>query len=149
MRLFPAGNRTEHTMSAVETYTEQLIYELRLRDVSGYVIGDAVAQVESHIADTDEDLVAAFGTPADFAATFRGPRHRMRFWLRVVVCWLIGFALGSLVLRGVFALIHGEGNAWGLDPIIAVVVGSLGIVAFFVTITGLWMDQVKNSRKKP
>jgi len=133
-------------MSAAEAYTEQLIYELRLRDVSGYVIGDAVAHVEEHIADTGEDPVEAFGTPAVYAATFGGSTRRMRLWPRVVVSWLIGFVLGSFVLTGVFALIHGEGNAWGLDPIIAVVVGSLGIVAFFVTITLLWMDQVKSSR---
>ena len=134
-------------MSAVETYTEQLIYELRLRDIPGNVIGDAVAQGESHTADTGEDPVDTFGTPADYAATFGGPKPPVRLWPRVVVSWLIGFALGSLILRGVFALIHGEGTAWGLDPVLAIVVGILGTVAFFVTITSLRTDRVKDPRK--
>lgn len=134
-------------MSAVKMYTKQLVHELRRRDIPGYKIGEAVAQVKSHIADTGEDPMVAFGSPADYAATFGGSRPPVRLWPRVVASWLIGFALGSLILRGVFALIHGEGTAWGLDPVIAIVVGTLGIVAFFVMIAALWTDQVKNPRK--
>ncbi len=140
-------------MSAVENYTEQLIYELRLRDIPGNVIGDTVAQVESRIADTGEDPVDAFGTPGDYAATFGATvgqsRPPVRLWPRVVASWLVGFALGSLILRGVFALIHGEGTAWGLDPVLAISIGIVGTVACFVTIRALWMDQVKDPRKTP
>lgn len=134
-------------MTAVKPYTEQLIYELRLRDVPGDVIGDAVAQVESHLADTGEDPTEAFGSPADYAATFGEPAPLVHLWPRLLVSGLVGFALASVILKGVFALIRGDGTAWGLDPVVAVVAGALGLIAFFVTITFLWADRIKDPRK--
>ena len=59
-------------MTTVEKYTQQLMFALRLRDVPGEVIGDAIAQVESHIAETGEDPVAAFGPASEYAASL-GP----------------------------------------------------------------------------
>lgn len=57
-------------MTTVKKYTRQLIFGLRLRDIPGDVIGDALAQVESHVANTGEDPVAAFGPAREYAATF-------------------------------------------------------------------------------
>ncbi|NYI41003.1 hypothetical protein [Demequina lutea] len=134
-------------MTAVETYTKELIYELRLRDIPGDVIGDAVAQVESHIADTGEDPADAFGSPPDYAATFGEPKPLAHLWPRLVAGWLTGFALSGVIIDGVFALIRGDRTAWGIDPVVAIVAGSLGLVTFFAAITFLWGDRIKDPRK--
>jgi hypothetical protein len=51
----------------LDTYCQQFLYALRMRDVPAARIGEAVAEVESHVADTGEDPVVAFGAPAEYA----------------------------------------------------------------------------------
>jgi hypothetical protein len=51
----------------LDDYRQQLLFALRARNVSGQRIGEAIAEVESHIAETHEDPVAAFGEPAEYA----------------------------------------------------------------------------------
>jgi hypothetical protein len=133
-------------MTAVEAYTKELIYELRLRDIPGAVIGDAVAQVESHIADTGEDPADAFGPPADYAATFGSAKPVAHLLPKVLVGWLIGFTIAGVLIDGVFALVRGDKNVWGLDPVAVIVASILGLIAFFVTITFLWGDRIKDPR---
>ncbi|TKJ18931.1 hypothetical protein [Blastococcus sp. CCUG 61487] len=86
--------------SDLTTYRSELILALRLRDVSGDRIGEIVAEVESHVADSGEDPTEAFGTPEEYAAGFTG-RDRVP-WSR------------ADVLVGVAALLGGWGLAGGL-----------------------------------
>ncbi|GAA1029494.1 hypothetical protein GCM10009557_18170 [Virgisporangium ochraceum] len=51
----------------LDTYRQQLVFALRVNDVPAARIGEAVAEVESHVADTGEDPVTAFGQPAEYA----------------------------------------------------------------------------------
>jgi uncharacterized membrane protein len=51
----------------LDDYRQQLLFALRARNISGERIGEAIAEVESHIAETREDPVAAFGEPAEYA----------------------------------------------------------------------------------
>jgi hypothetical protein len=44
------------------------VAELRLRDVPGRAIGDALAEVEAHCADSGQDAGTAFGEPMAYAA---------------------------------------------------------------------------------
>ena len=53
--------------SDLATYRQQLVVALRMNDVPSARIGEAVAEVESHVADTGEDPVTAFGAPAEYA----------------------------------------------------------------------------------
>jgi hypothetical protein len=51
----------------LDAYRQQLLFALRLRNVPGPRIGEAIAEVESHLAETGEDPVVAFGEPAEYA----------------------------------------------------------------------------------
>jgi hypothetical protein len=48
-------------------WCSDFVLELRLRDVPGPVIGDRLAEVEGHCADTGEAPSQAFGDPTDYA----------------------------------------------------------------------------------
>lgn len=134
-------------MATVEKYTQQLMFALRLRDVPGEVIGDAIAQVESHIAETGEDPVAAFGPAREYAASFAGKTAPARRWPWYVVNWLVGFLFGCILIIGVFGQVRGEEVFWGLHPIIAIVVGAVGLVGYFVMIVVIWGERVKDPRE--
>jgi hypothetical protein len=55
-------------MMRVDKYREELLFALRLYDISGRRCGDVLAEVEAHVAETGEDPVDAFGTPREYAA---------------------------------------------------------------------------------
>lgn len=48
---------------ALAVYLENLTIQLRLLEVPGDRIGQILAEVETHVADTGSDPVAAFGEP--------------------------------------------------------------------------------------
>lgn len=50
-----------------ESWAETFVIELRLRDAPGRVIGDALAEVESHCAESGETAAEAFGEPVAYA----------------------------------------------------------------------------------
>jgi len=51
-----------------DTWCGDFVLELRLRDVPGPVIGERLAEVEGHCAETGESPSEAFGEPTDYAA---------------------------------------------------------------------------------
>lgn len=51
----------------MESYIDRLVIELRMRDVPGNRIGQIVAEVETHAADSGEDPAEAFGDPATYS----------------------------------------------------------------------------------
>lgn len=46
-------------------WLDEMIIELRLRNVRGPAIGDAVAAVETHCAESGESATEAFGHPRE------------------------------------------------------------------------------------
>jgi hypothetical protein len=56
------------SIAADKKYREDLLLALRLHDISGVRVGDVLAEVEAHVAETGEDPTAAFGTPKEYAA---------------------------------------------------------------------------------
>lgn len=62
---------TEH-----QKWLDEFILELRVRDVPGDLIGDAVSTVEAHLRDTGEQPVDAFGSPGDYAENLDLPGRR-------------------------------------------------------------------------
>lgn len=55
-------------MTLDRKYRDELLLALRLRDISGARVGEVLAEVEAHVAETGEDPVAAFGPPKEYAA---------------------------------------------------------------------------------
>ncbi|MET0820902.1 MAG: hypothetical protein ABWY58_08045 [Aeromicrobium sp.] len=92
-------------------YQQRLVMALRLKDVPGDRIGEIVAEVESHVADTGEDPVDAFGTPKQYAASLTD-EHRPEPRWRAVVGVASSAAAGWLVAQGLFAVLLGH-TYWG------------------------------------
>lgn len=59
--------------TAETQWIDDFIIELRLREVRGDAIGDAVASVRELLADSGEDPHRAFGTPREYAAQLELP----------------------------------------------------------------------------
>ncbi|MEV4731731.1 hypothetical protein [Saccharopolyspora sp. NPDC049426] len=54
-------------MMTLDKYTDDLHKALRFHEVSGERVGEVLAEVEAHVAETGEDPVDAFGKPRDYA----------------------------------------------------------------------------------
>ena len=50
-----------------DDYRSRLLLALRLHDIPGPRIAEALAEVDSHVAETGEDPADAFGSPRDYA----------------------------------------------------------------------------------
>lgn len=113
------------TAPALARYRQDLIQALRLKDVPGDRIGEAVAEVESHVADTGEDPVEAFGPAKEYAATLAAGRPREPWWSTAITLVCAGTA-GWLVAQGALALLLGEeyrGLAGWVWVLVGLVVG--------------------------
>lgn len=60
--------RGSGVMELDKKYRNELMLALRLHDISGRRVGDVLAEVETHVAETGEDPVDAFGEPREYAA---------------------------------------------------------------------------------
>jgi hypothetical protein len=72
----------------LDEYRQQLVVALRTYHVPAARIGEAVAEVESHLADTGEDPVDAFGEPDEYARALSRSgtgRARASRWTNFVV----------------------------------------------------------------
>ena len=56
-----------------EAWAEDFVVELRLQGVSGPAIGEALTEVESHCAESDESARHAFGDATEYARSLRLP----------------------------------------------------------------------------
>jgi len=88
-------------MQDQRAWIDETVVELRLRDVRGEAIGDAVAQVESHCADSGERPQQAFGDPREYARRLEFSPDDLvdgspREWIRAftpVITGLVGFSV--------------------------------------------------------
>jgi hypothetical protein len=94
--------------TATSTYRRDLMLACGGRHVPGDRIGEIVAEVESHVADTGEDPVAAFGLPKEYAASVAPAPHGARavFWALT----LSGAAVGWLIATSVVDLVRGDAS---------------------------------------
>lgn len=75
----------------LETYRARLLLALRMRDVPGVRIGEALAEVDSHVAETGEDPRDAFGDPVAYADRLAGSLDAAgRDDARRTPCWTLG-----------------------------------------------------------
>ncbi|WP_435199728.1 HAAS signaling domain-containing protein [Janibacter sp. GS2] len=92
---------------AVSEYRQSLIAILRLKEVPGERIGQIVAEVESHVAETGEDPVEAFGPPRAYAAQLSDEQRPSPWWHTAVTALAAGVA-GWLIAQGALGLLLGE-----------------------------------------
>ncbi|WP_374928671.1 hypothetical protein [Kytococcus sedentarius] len=101
-------NTPAPTDRTTRDWLDELIVELRLRNVRGDAIGDAVTSVESHLAESGETAPEAFGYPREYAASLEfAPSqftdHTPAAWARTlapVVTGLIGLTLATDAVPG-------------------------------------------------
>jgi hypothetical protein len=113
-----------------QAWCDDLILALRVRDVPGARIGEVLAEVQSHLAETGEDPRQAFGTPREYAGevaealglTPVGLRQRLRRagWGDLAVALLLGVA-GFLLADALWSQGAGESAALGLPAWVVVV----------------------------
>ena len=121
-----------------DKYRSELLTALRLRDVQPDRIGEVLAEVDSHIADTGEDPRDVFGTPREYARQFPSrdvdvPSSVRRN--RDAARALLGAAVGLLSSLGVMALVRGDDHALGLPSWLVVTVGAIGACALIVSVS--------------
>jgi hypothetical protein len=129
----------------VESYRQALLAALRLRDVPGARIADALAEVDSHVAESGEDPEEAFGPPGEYAATVADALDpdRPRGWRGVLAAlrgWTMWGSLagGFLVADGAFDLGAGSESVFGLPAAVAFVAGALLLALVAVR---LWRER--------
>ena len=89
-------------------YRQSLILALRLKDMPGDRIGEIVAEVESHVAETGEDPAEAFGSPPAYAADLTAGRRREPWWHLLALTALPAAIAGWFTAQGALALLLGE-----------------------------------------
>lgn len=111
-------------MTSTDTTTRQwldeMVVELRLRDVRGDAIGDAVAAVESHVADSGETPAEAFGDPRAYVRSLEFPaaavhHHDGTDWLRMLAPTAAGL-VGVYPVPGIVGALAGHTSVavrWG------------------------------------
>lgn len=96
-------------VKAHEKWCGDFVLELRLRDVPGPVIGERLAEVEGHCAETGETPCEAFGAPTDYAARMdqdSAPERTSGVWTvsaaasAQVLAMLVGTSAVSAWARG-------------------------------------------------
>lgn len=129
-----------------EKWSEKFVIELRLQGVSGETLGAALAEVDSHLAESGQDAHEAFGDPANYAKSLDLPtdptQHTRAIQIRALiptVVQVIGLialtrALPDVGSPGGVQLTTGDFVFWGLvaaaiaaliwavDPLIRLVV---------------------------
>ncbi len=118
-------------MNELDHYRQELLLQLRLRDVPGPRIAQVLAEVDSHLAESGEVAQAAFGTPSEYAAaTARALGHdgapsrnrRATVAVAVAVAALAGAWLAG---DGLIAVASGANGRLGLPAGPSLVVGLL------------------------
>ncbi len=131
-----ASGRWWRGRNLMDPWRDAFVVQLRLRDVPGAAIGDALAQVDAHCAESGQSPLLAFGDPADYADALvpslpRGPR---------VSWWASGLLAGGTMLA-VVAFLSGVGGL--SDRSVATLdagdVAAAGVVAALVAAWVAWM----------
>jgi hypothetical protein len=98
-------------------YTAELAEALDMRDVPADAVAQIVREVESHLAESGEDPVEAFGPAARYADQFAPPSRERGLLGLAVAAALLGFCGAFLIISGVFGLLDDTAQLWGLPPV--------------------------------
>ena len=122
-------------MSAtLDSYRRDLLAELRKRSVPNQRIAEAIAEVESHVAETGEEPQVAFGDPGTYADELAGALGRTRpsFTSRMLgpVVAIAAFAGAALATSGVTARLRE--HAWTSSSTLPIVGGAVLLGVAFI-----------------
>ena len=91
-----------------ETYVNRLVLALRMLDVPGDRIGQVVAEVEAHVAESHEAPAEAFGSAEDYAGRVAAALDRPAArWRAPAIAWSVTLAT-MLLADGVLGLASGR-----------------------------------------
>lgn len=136
------------------SYQTRLVTALRRRDVSGTRIGEILAEIESHLAESGESVTDAFGSPEDYAARLveSTPARDSRTpfaWLLPAVLPL-GLAGGVALAEGAYRLGAGGRTDWGwfeVAPLAQVGIGA-ALLAILVLLVRPHVDRIVDPRTR-
>ncbi|MGY1826789.1 MULTISPECIES: HAAS signaling domain-containing protein [unclassified Blastococcus] len=125
--------------STEQAWCDDLLLRLRLRDVPGTRIGEVLAEVQSHVAETGEHPREAFGSPKQYADEVAaalgirpaGPLATLRGTLTgwdVLVALLTGLG-GFALADGLWSLAAGDASLLGLPAWAVAAAGALVLAA--------------------
>ncbi len=147
------------TDDALTSYRNDLLLALRLGEVPGPRIAEALAEVDSHVAETGEDPRTAFGPAQEYAAELLavldpGRRPGWRGYLGSLrasdlLVALVAVVGGWSLADGLFALASGTSSSVGLPAAVAAGVGALllaGLAAVIVRSARDGQDRVLDPR---
>lgn len=120
------GDVREMTPHLEPAWVETFVVEQRLLGVPGERIGDALATVESHVAESGETALGAFGDPRSYAREMSQPAHRQSPSVdRVTV-------VGSVAALLAIILVPRALGAWLRGEEVSVTVGDLMVLVLLV-----------------
>lgn len=126
MRSFGSMDTYTRLAPSVEKgWVEQFVLEQRLLGVSGRRIGDSLALVESHVAESGESAQAAFGDPQAYAKE-DAPEQTERSSDRIDSGWSLGIVLG---LAGMLLSTFSAQAGFSGESALRVTVGHLVVLA--------------------
>lgn len=123
-------------------WLDEMIIELRLREVKGPAIGDAVAAIETHCAESGESATEVFGDPRSYARALDFPASHVNQkdpagWVRVLAPTAVGL-VGLYLVPGIAVMTMAQllldGTAFHLPLWLAV---TLCLVALGASVVGM------------
>ncbi len=115
-------------------WTESFLLELRLQGVGGADIGHAIAEVESHCADSGERAATAFGDPVAYARSLqltRAEEQSPRAIVQTLVPGAVSLVGVTAAVTATPAVATGQASTVSWGTLLAVL---LGVVAVLITI---------------
>ena len=118
-------------------WRESFVLRARLRGVPGARIGEALAEVEAHCAESGETPDQAFGDPVVYAQALADQlapevTAGSRFgWGRTALAGVCGIGAIACLFSGVDAVAHGGPTRISTGSFLSVLVGAAYVVVFF------------------
>jgi hypothetical protein len=121
-----------------DDWRDAFVLRARMRDVPGERIGEALAEVEAHCAESGETPDEAFGDPVAYAQTLadqlapeiRADGQRLG-WARTAFAGMSLIGAVACLLGGADALAHHTSTRISDGTLISTVIGGVCVVGFF------------------
>lgn len=142
------------TDDVTSSYETRLVLALRHRDVPGTRIGEVLAEVQSHLADSGESVTEAFGSPEDYAARVAASTPERATptspaWLLAAVL-VPGVAGGAALAEGVYRLGAGGRTdlGWLAAPPLALIAVGAMLLAGVALLVRPHIDRIVDPRTR-